>query len=466
MVMNLRTIDPSSSCVLLRMTMGDVPTTCYTVGAMKRLAWLVVLLSSAAAAQNSNADLAAYIDSIQAIDNHAHVFAPDDPNDKGYDALRCEELPPGVGPDPANLRFGELTKLTWNALYGTEPGTAEQAEQQRPEMLAKVRQEHGENFYDWLLSKAGVSTVLANRVFMTPGLKPPHFRWVPYEDALLFPLNNDALKEANPDRKALFTMEDQVRERYLREAGLSAAPATLDEYVAKVLRPTLERQKKAGAVAVKFEAAYLRALDFAPATHDAATAVYGRGAKGVAVSAADYKMLQDYLFHEVSAEAGRLGLAVHIHTGAGCGQYFDDAGSDPILLTAPFNDPSLRGTNFVMLHGGSPFWTHPTTLIEKPNVYVDTSVLEFMFSPTELARMMRPWVETMPERILYGSDADFIGPGMAWPESNWLATHQFRRALALVLTEMVDDGTITMPRAREIALEILRGNAERLYGWQ
>lgn len=429
---------------------------------MKRLGVLIVLLSVAAVAQN--VDLATYIDSIQAIDNHAHVFAPDDANDKGYDALRCEELPPGVGSDPANLRFGQLTKLTWKALYGVEPASAEQAEQQRAEMLAKARQEHGEDTYDWLLSKAGVRTVLANRVFMTPGLKPPHFRWVPYEDALLFPLNNDALKEANPDRKALFTMEDQVRERYLRESGVSSLPPTLDEYVEKVLRPTLQRQKKAGAIAVKLEAAYLRALDFAPATHDAAAVVYARGAKGEAVSASDYKTLQDYLFHEVAAEAGRLGMPVHIHTGAGCGQSFNDAGSDPMLLTAAFNDPSLRETNFVMLHGGSPFWTHPTTLIEKPNVYVDTSVLEFMFSPTEVARIMRPWIETMPERMLYGSDADFIGPGMAWPESNWLATHQFRKALSLVLTEMANDGTITMPRAKEIAQEILRGNAERLYG--
>jgi uncharacterized protein len=435
----------------------------YTVGAMKRVL-AIILLATAAAAQVPNTELASYIDSIQAIDNHAHVFAPDDPNDKGYDALRCEELPANVGPDPANLRFGELTKTTWKALYGTEPQSAEQADKLQPELLAKLQKEHGAGTYDWLLGKAGVTAVLANRVFMTPGLKAPHFQWVPYEDALLFPLNNDELKKANPDRNALFTMEDQVRERYWRESGGSALPASVDEYVTAVLRATLERQKKAGAVAVKFEAAYLRALDFALASHDAAAAIYARGAKSGPVSGAEYKTLQDYLFHEVAAEAGRLGMAVHIHTGAGCGQSFNDPGSDPMLLTAAFNDPTLRGTNFVMLHGGSPFWTHPTTLMVKPNVYVDTSVLEFMYSPAELARIMRPWIETMPERILYGSDADFIGPGMTWVESNWLATHQFRRALGLVLTEMVEDGTITMARAKEIAQEILRGNAEKLYG--
>lgn len=422
------------------------------------------LLAASVAAQNVDPQLAAYIDSVKAIDNHAHVYAFDVPDDKGYDALRCEELPPSQGPDPANFRFGERTRLAWKALYGVEPATGQQADQERDQMLAKARREHGDSFYDWLLEKAGVSTVLANRVTMTPALKPPHFLWVPYDDALLFPLNNDELKTANPDRHALFTMEDQVRQSYFQQAGITQLPPTLDEYLSKVVIPTLEGQKKAEAPAIKFEAAYLRALDFAPAWHDAAAAIYARSANGSAPNAADYKLLQDFLFHEVSAEAGRLGMAVHIHTGAGCGQFFNDPGSDPMLLTAAFNDATLRGTNFVMLHGGTPFNLHPTSLIEKPNVYVDTSVLEFWFSPAELARMMRPWIETMPERILYGSDADFIGPGMGWPESNWLATHNFRQALALVLSEMVNDGTITMPRAKEIANEILHDNAAKLYG--
>jgi len=421
------------------------------------------LFAVSAVAQNVDPQLAAYINGIQAIDNHAHVAAPDLADDKGYDALRCEELPPDQGLEPANLRFGVPTQTTWKALYGVEPATEDEAEKKHDQMIAGSRKEHGDNYYDWLLQKAGVSTVLANRVFMTPGLKPPHFLWVPYVDALLFPLNNDALKEINPDRRALFTMEDQVRQRYFQESGVSAPPATLDEYLATVVRPTLERQKKAGAVAVKFEAAYLRSLDFARATHDAAAAVYARSVNGPTPAAADYKLLQDFLFHEVAAEAGKLGLAVHIHTGFGCGQFFNDPGSDPMLLAAAFNDPSLRGTNFVMLHGGTPFNRHPTSLIVKPNVYVDTSVLELVFSPAELARIMRPWLETMPERVIYGSDSGSFGPGMDWPETNWLATHNFRRALGIVLTDMANDGTITMPRAKEIAEEVLRGNAARLY---
>jgi predicted TIM-barrel fold metal-dependent hydrolase len=435
---------------------------------MKHLLLVVSLFVVAAFAQDLNPQsgdpqLSAYIDSIPAIDNHAHVFALDVPDDKGYDALRCEELPPWQGPDPANFRFSDRTRLAWKALYGVEPAGADDAEKRRDALLAKLRQEHGDELYAWLLEQAKVSTVLANRVIMTPALKPPHFLWVPYDDALLFPLNNAGLKEANPDRRALFTMEDQVRQRYLQESGVNALPTTLDGYLEKVLRATLSRQKEAGAVAIKFEAAYLRSLDFESAAHDAAAAIYARSVAGAIPPAADYKLLQDFLFHEVAAEAGKLGMAVHIHTGAGCGQFFSDPGSDPMLLTATFNDASLRGTNFVMLHGGTPFNRHPTSLIVKPNVYVDTSVLEFWFSPAELARIMRPWLETMPERVIYGSDADFLGPGIGWPEANWLGAHNFRSALSIVLSDMVHDGAVTTPRAKEIAEDVLRGNAAKLY---
>ena len=431
---------------------------------MKRLLlFAAVLTTPFAAAQQIDPQLAAYMETVGAIDNHAHVFAPDAPNDQGYDALRCDGLPPDLGLEPANLRFGSDTKTTWKALYGVEPGSAEEAEQKRSQMLDGLRKIHGDNLYDWVLQKSGVDVVLANRVAMTPGLRPPHFRWVPYADALLFPLNNDELKKATPDRRELFRMEEELRQSYFKQAGINQLPPSLDEYIDKVVRPILRKQKDAGAVAIKFEAAYLRKLDFAPAAHDAAEAVYRRGPNSPTPQPADYKVLQDYLFHEIALQAGKLSLAVHIHTGAGCGQFFDDSGSDPMQLIDVFNDATLRGTNFVMLHGGTPFNRHVTTLIIKPNVFVDTSVLEMEFSPAELAQILRPWLEVMPERVLYGTDADFFSPGMAWVETTWLGARKVRQALGIVLTHMINDGVIDQARAKEIAQRVLRGNAAELY---
>src|SRR5579864_6240951 len=122
----------------------------------------------------------------------------------------------------------------------------------------------------------GVEIMLANRVAMGPSIQPPRFRWVPYADALIFPLDNSALAAANPDRKAFFALEDNLRARYLQDAGLAAPPATLAEYLSKVVTPTLERQHAGGAVAEKFEAAYLRSLRFDKVDRAAADRVYAQ----------------------------------------------------------------------------------------------------------------------------------------------------------------------------------------------
>jgi uncharacterized protein len=415
-------------------------------------------------AQDVDPELMTYINSVKAVDNHAHVFAPDVADDKGYDALRCDPLPVTPGLFPAPFRFGADTQTTWKALYGVAPATAEEADQKRAQMLGKVRAAHGADYYDWILDQAGVETVLANRVAMTPGLKASRFRWVPFGDALLFPFDNKEL-ENTPDRHELFKLEDELRGKYFAQAEVKAAPESLDEYVEKVVDGTLRRLKDGGGVALKFEAAYLRGLDFGRATREEAEAVYRRGAGGTALKPTEYKILEDYLFHVVAVKAGEIGLVIHIHTGAGCGEYFDIAGSDPMLLDRAFNDESLRGTKFVMLHGGSPFERHASAMILKPNVYVDFSVLGLEFSPSELARILRPWLESMPEHVLYGTDAGFFSPGMGWQETTWLGTKKSRTALGIVLTAMVRERVISEARAKEIAAGVLRENAWKLYGF-
>jgi hypothetical protein len=77
-----------------------------------------------------------------------------------------------------------------------------------------------------------------------------------------------------PDRKFFYQREVILPKRYLSESGISALPATLDDYLAKVVAPTLERQKKAGAVPVKFEAVYLRSLNFAEPQEDEARQIF------------------------------------------------------------------------------------------------------------------------------------------------------------------------------------------------
>ncbi len=68
-------------------------------------------------------------------------------------------------------------------------------------------------------------------------------------------------------------------------------------------------------------------------------------------------------------------MAVHIHAFEGAGNFFDAGGADPLLLEPAFNDPALRHTNFVIIHGGGVFSAHAGAMLWKPNVYVDTSLM-------------------------------------------------------------------------------------------
>jgi len=201
--------------------------------------------------------------------------------------------------------------------------------------------------------------------------------------------------------------------------------------------------------------AYLRSLDIGnPTKAEAEAAWAGRG---------PYKALQDYIFRFIAAECGRLGMAVHFHTGAGGGSYFDVAGSNPMLLEPLLDDPSLRKTNFVFLHGGWPFERQLTALLAKPNAYADFSAQNFFNYPAELAKTIRAWLEFDPEKILFATDAYPYSAEAGWEETGYIAATSSREALAIALTGMLREGEITRPRALELARMVLRDNARALY---
>jgi len=241
-------------------------------------------------------------------------------------------------------------------------------------------------------------------------------------------------------------------------------PAVLNEYLTKVVTPTLERQKHDSAVAIKFEAAYLRSLDFAAVDKSVAEAIYKRYANGNEPPADEYKKLQDYLFRYIALEAGRLELAVHIHSTMGAGSYYSLRTANPLLLEQVFNDPSLRKTNFVIIHGGWPYVKEVAGLLMKPNVYADFSAQTFLLYPRELSETIRIWLELYPEKVLFGSDSEPFMPEMNWEETGWLTAQTARKALAIALTGMMNDGEITREQASKLAHMVLRENAIKLYG--
>jgi hypothetical protein len=322
----------------------------------------------------------------------------------------------------------------------------------------------GENTPAWILDQLNIETMFANRVAMGRGLSEPRFRWVPFDDALLFPLSNEAAKRANVDYKGFYPAEEKLLKRYISDLNIRALPPSLDLYLKQVVTPTLERQKRNGAVAIKYEAAYLRRLDFDNPDEAKARITYSRYVRSGEPPAADYKALQDSLFFYIAREAGRLGLAVHIHCIEGAGGFYRQSGSNPLLLETVFNDASLRKTNFVIVHGGYPFTKEVGALMSKGNVYADFSAQTFFTYPRELSETLRNWMEFYPDKILFGTDAFSFGPAVDWGEVAWLSNTTAREALALALTGMMNDGEIDRARALELAHMVLHHNAAKLYG--
>jgi len=431
--------------------------------------WLTAAsaLFSPAAAQRPDPGLLSAINAIRAIDNHSHppaVVAPGQKDDE-FDALPCDPLEP-TAPALSSRADNPRFIAAWHALYGYAYDDTATAHV-RGLLAAKqrIRAAKGDAYPAWVLDQLGISTELANREAPGRGLAAPRFRWVPFEDALLFPLENRAVAAVTPDRKIFFAREEALLKRYLKESNVPKLPASFDAYLSQVVTATLERQKRAGAVAIKFEAAYLRPLNFTRGDHAAASAAYAKFSAGGIPTAAEYTAVQDVVFHHIAAEAGRLGLPVHIHTGYGCGGYFELAGSNPLLLEPVLDDATLRGTKFVLLHGGAgPFSKSIAPLLMKPNVYTDFSEQTWLLPTRQLAETIRYLLEWYPEKVLFGTDLSPGTPPIDWEEIGWQTTTSAREALAIALTGMMNDGEITRTRALEVARMVLRGNALALYG--
>jgi hypothetical protein len=432
-----------------------------------KLFLIVIVVSPLSAQTIADPSLTAEINHIRAIDNHAHPLrftGVGDSEDTEYDALTFEEMEPF--PNPVRIRPDNPEYIeAWKTLYGyTYNDMSEAHVKELLDSKKRSMAEHGDGYPAWVLDKLGIEAMFANRVAMGRGLVAPRFRWVAFDDALILPLNNEGMRRMNPDYHSFYVGEVRLLKRYLKESNVETLPATLNEYLTKVVTPTLERQKRDSAVAIKFEASYLRSLDFVGVEKSDAGAIYKHYAKGNEPPADEYKKLQDYLFRYIAMEAGRLGLAVHIHSTLGAGSYYSLRTANPLLLEQVFNDPSLRKTNFVIIHGGWPYVKEVAGLLMKPNVYADFSAQTFLLYPRELSETIRIWLEFFPEKVLFGTDSEPFMPEMNWEETGWLTTQTARRALAIALTGMMNDGEITREQASHLARMVLRENAIKLYG--
>lgn len=325
------------------------------------------------------------------------------------------------------------------------------------------RQQPGAQYFRALLDRLGIETSVANRITMSDALDPARFKWVFYIDPVLFPFDNSQLASRNPDQAAFMPNQTRLVRRFEQQAGLSALPASLDEYLAFVTR-VLEDHKRRGAIAAKFEIAYFRSFVFDDPPREAAAAVYARYRTGGAPAASEYKLFQDFVFRHVVSECGRLHLAVHIHSSAGAGNYFSVAGVSVLNLEPVLRDPRYAATTIVLIHGGYPFEREAIMMTLMKNVWIDSSATgSFLLFPDEFARILRGWFEIAPDKVTFGSDAFPLDERLGAEQIYWFGVHNARTAAAAALAEMIAAREITEPQALKIARGYLHDNAAALY---
>jgi len=392
----------------------------------------------APAAQAIYQRLLPQIDQIKIFDHHAHPGFADDP-----------EVDPAPVPPSAVLFRLRPENLDWaaaaHALSGATPRRGDRASWSR------------------MLDRLGIETSVANRITMSADLDPARFKWVFYVDSFLFPFDNSGLAARNPDQAAFMPLQTKLLARFREQAGLAAAPASLDEYLAFVSR-TLEDHKRRGGIAMKFEVAYFRSFVFDDVPRQQAAMIYERYKAGGVPEPADYKAFQDFIFRFLVTEGGRLHLPVHIHSSTGAGDYFNISGGNVLNLETVLRDPRYSATTFVLIHGGYPFEHQAILLASMKNVFLDSSGTgSYVMFPDELARVLRDWLTKYPDKISFGSDAFPMDDTLGAERTYWFGVHNGRTALAAALAEMIAAREINEAQAIAFAHGYLHDNAANLY---
>ena len=186
-----------------------------------------------------------------------------------------------------------------------------------------------------------------------------------------------------------------------------------------------------------------------------------------ALPRAEYLALQDFLARHIFLEAGKLKLAVHIHSSHGVPPFLRTQEADVRNLDAVLTETRYFGTQFVLIHGGSPLIEDAAYLGLKPHVWIDISSMPFLYPVPDLAAALRKYLRYAPAKVLFGTDVGGYPGVPVGPEVQHVATSLIARdALYLALADLVRDGFVDMDTAVQMGRGVLRENAERLYGWR
>ena len=397
------------------------------------------------------------IEKIPMFDHHAHPGFADDPD---VDAMAAPPGSAALRERDTNPELVAAAKALW--AYPYSDLSAEHTKW-LIQKKAEVKKQRGNAYFSDILDKLNIEKGVANRAMMVDYLDPKRFLWVFFADSFMWPFDNQRETARNSDQQVYIPLQEKMLHRWMQQEGVAKLPAKFPEYLTFVSR-TLEDNQKKGGIAMKFEVAYFRSTKFSDPSLEQAEDIYSRFVVGGIPDESEYRTFQDYIFRYLVREAGRLHLAVHIHSAVGIGDYFNLSESNILNLENILRDPRYANTTFVMIHGGYPYDRQAIWLAAIKNVYMDTSETEILLYPSEFKKLLKQWLETFPDKVTFGTDCFPYNDALGAEESYWLGVQSTRTALTAALAEMISEGEVSEAQALQLARGYLHDNAANLYG--
>jgi len=213
------------------------------------------------------------------------------------------------------------------------------------------------------------------------------------------------------------------------------------------------------AVAVKSQNAYKRDINYEDVPAEKVDAVFKKILAGKNVTGPEKKAFEDHVFWYAVNRATENDLPVKLHTG-----YY--VGNNHMPLSRLINNPGSATmicrmspeTRFVFMHICYPYYEELISAAKQySNAYLDMC-WAWIINPVASKDFLKKYLVTAPTNKVLTFGADYI------PVEPVLGhAVMARRGIAIALSELVEEGWLSLDDALELTDPIMHGNARRIF---
>jgi hypothetical protein len=213
------------------------------------------------------------------------------------------------------------------------------------------------------------------------------------------------------------------------------------------------------AVAVKSQNAYSRDINYENVPAEQAEPVFTKRLSGENLTSGERKLLEDHLFWYSVRAATKANLPVKLHTG-----YY--AGQNGMPLSRLINNPASATSlcradgdaRFVFMHICYPYYEEILSVAKHyTNAYIDMC-WSWIINPIAAKDFLKKYLVTAPANKIFTFGGDYI------PVEPVLGHAVIaRRGIALALSELVEEGWLSLDRAVELTDMIMHENAQKIF---